>query len=105
MNRDSLGRSRGMLFVYPAPHRASFWMKNTRIPLDILFMDDTGTVKRIAKETTPYSLEPIPGGTGIQFVLEINGGLSDKLRLSEGTELRHPEIDQTKAAWKCENEE
>lgn len=105
MDRETLARSKGMLFVYPEPHRASFWMKNTRIPLDILFLDDTGTVRRIAKETTPYSLEPIPGGDGIQYVLEINGGLSDRFRLSEGAELRHPVIDQDKAVWKCDDSE
>lgn len=105
MHRERLARNRGMLFIYPAPHRASFWMKNTPIPLDILFMDESGTVQRIAKHTTPFSLEPIPGGDGIQFVLEINAGLSDKFRLAEGAQLRHPAIDQSKAAWKCNQQE
>jgi len=101
MDRETMARSRGMLFVYEAPHRASFWMKNTIIPLDILFLDETGRVRTIAKNTVPYSLDPILGGDGIKYVLEINAGLSSKFRLSEGAVLRHPEIDQDVAAWKC----
>jgi len=105
MDREQMARSRGMLFVYEAPHRASFWMKNTIIPLDILFLDETGTVRTIAENTEPFSLDPILGGEGIKYVLEVNAGLSSKFRLSEGAQLRHPEIDQDVAAWKCDENE
>lgn len=102
MHRESMARSRGMLFVYERPHRASFWMKNTIIPLDILFLDQTGTVTHIAENTVPFSLEPIDGGEDVVLVLEVNAGLVSRFRLGVGAQLRHPEVDQSLAVWKCE---
>ena len=101
MHRDSMATGAGMLFAYEEPQRVVFWMKNTLIPLDIIFMDETGVVKRIHENAVPLDLTHIEGGHGIQFVLEINGGLSRRLRISEGSELRHPAIG-TGAAWPCE---
>lgn len=100
MHRESLARSAGMLFVYERPHRAGFWMKNTLIPLDILFADSAGVVKRIAPMAEPLSEKLILGGNGIQYVLEINGGLAEAMGIAEGTELRHPAIGPD-AAWPC----
>lgn len=100
MFRETLPRSAGMLFVYEAPRRARFWMKNTLIPLDILFADATGTVRRIAPMAEPKSERLIPGGDGIRYVLEINGGMAALLGISEGSELRHPVIGPA-AAWPC----
>ena len=101
MHVESMPRSAGMLFVYPAPRRARFWMKNTLIPLDILFADPTGTVRRIKHEAEPMSERLIPGGDGIQYVLEINGGMADALGIAAGAELRHPAIPADRAAWPC----
>lgn len=101
MNRESMPRSAGMLFVYERPQRAVFWMKNTLIPLDMIFMDETGTVTRIHENAVPLDLTGIDGGDGVQFVLEINGGLSGRLGISEGSVLRHPSIG-TDAAWPCD---
>ena len=101
MFRQALGRSAGMLFVYQQPQRAVFWMKNTLIPLDMLFIDETGTVRRIARMTTPLSTQSVPGGDGILMVLEINGGAADMFGLAEGAVMRHPAIDQAGAAWTC----
>lgn len=102
MNRPEMGQFAGMLFVYERPQPVAFWMKNTMIPLDMLFADETGVVQRIHRMAVPYSTDSIPGGDGIQYVLEINGGLSDTLGLSEGAELRHPAIPDDLAAWPCE---
>jgi len=101
MNRESMPRSAGMLFVYPAPKRVGFWMKNTLIPLDIIFMDNTGTVQHVHHQAQPGDLRPKFGGDNIQYVLEINGGLAAQLGISEGSQLRHPAIDTKAAAWPC----
>ncbi|MBC7132790.1 MAG: DUF192 domain-containing protein [Roseovarius sp.] len=101
MHRESLAPSAGMLFVYPAPRPVGFWMKNTLIPLDMIFMDATGTVRRIGHEAQPHDERPVMGGDGIQTVLEINGGLARRIGISEGWEMRHPAVDQEVAAWPC----
>lgn len=101
MFRESLPRSAGMLFLYEAPQPASFWMKNTLIPLDMLFADDTGVVRSIHSDAVPGDLSPINGGGGILLVLEINGGLARRMGITEGTEFRTPLLDQAKARWRC----
>lgn len=103
MNRESMPQFSGMLFVYSAPSTVSFWMKNTLIPLDMLFLDASGVVQRIHENAVPLDLTSIPGGDDILAVLEINGGLSAKLGISEGSELRHPAFGAAQAAWPCEN--
>ena len=102
MFRESMPTSAGMLFVYDAPQRASFWMKNTLIPLDMIFADETGRVTRVHSNAVPGDTTPIDGGTGVRFVLEINGGLAQRLGLAEGTEMRHPAIPQATAVWPCD---
>ncbi len=102
MFRESLPRAQGMLFVYERPQRAVFWMKNTLIPLDMIFLDDSGTVTHIHENAVPLDETGIDGGSGVVAVLEINGGLSRQLGLAVGSELRHPALDQTAAAWACD---
>ena len=102
MFRESMPRSSGMLFVYEAPQRASFWMKNTLIPLDMIFADETGRVTRVHSNAVPGDTTPIDGGKGVRFVLEINGGLAARMGIAEGSELRHPAIPQATAVWPCE---
>jgi len=101
MHREAMPRGAGMLFVYDRPQAVSFWMRNTLIPLDLIFADATGTVARVHDNAVPLDATAIPGGDGIQFVLEINGGLADTFGIAPGTELRHPAIG-TAAAWPCE---
>ncbi|MES2143660.1 MAG: DUF192 domain-containing protein [Pseudomonadota bacterium] len=101
MFREKLPMSAGMLFVYESPRRASFWMKNTLIPLDMIFADGTGKVTRVQSNAVPGDLTPIDGGEGVEFVLEINGGLAKRLGIAEGAELRHPAVGAD-AAWPCE---
>ncbi|MDV7141867.1 DUF192 domain-containing protein [Tropicimonas sp. TH_r6] len=100
MFRETLPRSAGMLFVYEEPGRASFWMKNTLIPLDMLFIDTTGIVTHVHARAIPGDLTPIDGGDGVRLVLEINGGLAEAMGIGPGSELRHPAIGPN-AAWPC----
>ncbi|MEL7460332.1 MAG: DUF192 domain-containing protein [Pseudomonadota bacterium] len=103
MNRETMPTSAGMLFVYPAPQRAGFWMKNTLIPLDMIFADETGTVTKIHENAVPLDETLIDGGAGVKFVLEINGGLAGPMGIAEGAQMRHPSIhDAGVAAWPCE---
>ncbi len=102
MNRPSIPQFSSMLFVYNRPRVMTFWMKNTLIPLDMLFIDETGTVASIHENAVPLSEATINGGDNIQYVLEIRGGLSAMLGLHVGAELRHPAFSQEIAAWPCE---
>lgn len=104
MNRARLASSAGMLFAYPAPHRASFWMKNTLIPLDMIFADATGRVTRVHSDAVPQDQTPIDGGADISYVLEINGGLAKRLGLPEGAEMRSAVMAQAGAVWPCADE-
>ena len=73
----------GMLFPLSPPREASFWMKNTVIPLDMIFIRADGTIARIAAETIPYSLEYESSGEPVAAVLEIAGGRASALGISE----------------------
>ncbi len=83
MHRTSLAPDRGMLFPFPKPKFASFWMKNTFIPLDIIFIRADGSVDRIAENTIPESLEPVVSGGEVAAVLEVAGGTAARLGLDE----------------------
>ncbi len=103
MFRESLGASRGMLFVYDVPGAPAFWMKNTLIALDMLFITPEGVVQYVHPEAIPGDLTPISGGPGVQYVLEIRGGMAALLGIGAGSEVRHPAIDPAVAAWPCES--
>jgi uncharacterized protein len=78
-----------------------FWMENTLISLDMLFLDEAGTVTHIHHEARPLDRTPIDGGDGVAMVLEINGGMARRLGIGPGSELRHPRIDPALAVWPC----
>ncbi|NCO21269.1 MAG: DUF192 domain-containing protein [Rhodobacterales bacterium] len=101
MNRAEMGQSHGMLFVYDRPQAVSFWMRNTLIPLDMIFMDGTGTVTRVHENAVPLDETPIAGGDNVQLVLEINGGLARGLGIVPGSQMRHPQVPQDSAVWPC----
>ena len=103
MFRESMAQSAGMLFLYDAPQRATFWMRNTLIPLDMIFVDPAGTVTFVHENAVPLDETTIDGGPGVLMVLEINGGLAGRLGIGPGSELRHPALDQTSAAWPCDD--
>ena len=100
MHRESMPFGAGMLFAYEHPQRVSFWMRNTLISLDMIFMDETGAITHIHENAVPLDETGIPGGDAVQYVLEINGGLSKRLGIAVGSELRHPIIGEL-AAWPC----
>ena len=101
MFRESLARSAGMLFLFPQPGPQSFWMRNTLIPLDMIFIDPAGRVVHVHANAIPGDETPISGGDGVLAVLEINGGLAARLGIAPGAELRHPGMPQDRAAWPC----
>jgi uncharacterized membrane protein (UPF0127 family) len=94
MYRTNIPANAGMLFApYPPsgpPRAASFWMKNTPSPLDIIFIRADGTIATIAENTTPFSEAPIPSGEPVAAVLEINGGRSAELGISQGDTVTWP---------------
>ena len=74
----------GMLFVYPRPRQISMWMKNTLIPLDMLFIRADGSIAYIAARTTPQALDIISSPEPVRAVLEIAGGLAEELKIGVG---------------------
>ena len=82
MFRQSLGPNEGMLFPFTPPRPASFWMENTLIPLDMLFVRADGTIARIAANTIPYSRESVGVGEPVAAVLELAGGRSAQLGIT-----------------------
>jgi uncharacterized membrane protein (UPF0127 family) len=101
MHRETLPMSAGMLFVYDRPQPLSFWMRNTPLPLDILFFGPDGTLRQLHSMAQPFDETPIFGGMGLTHVLEINGGLAGRLGIAAGAVLQHPTFSQISAAWPC----
>jgi uncharacterized protein len=84
-----LEADRGMLFDFESPQHVTMWMKNTPLPLDMLFIDERGVIARIAARTQPFSRNAIPSGTEVRAVLEINGGLAELLGIAPGDRVVH----------------
>lgn len=101
MHREHLPRMAGMLFLYDRPGQVFFWMRNTLIPLDMIFFDAAGVVTRVHHRAVPLDETPIDGGNGVLAVLEINGGMAADMGIAIGTQLRHPAMPQGIAAWPC----
>ena len=101
MHRTEMASSAGMLFIYPRPQSLSFWMRNTLIELDMLFIDPRGVVQYVHHRAKPLDETPVFGGRDLTHVLEINGGLSEKLGIDAGTVLKHASFSQAEAAWPC----
>jgi uncharacterized protein len=87
MNRASLAPDRGMVFPFDTPRQASFWMKNTLIPLDIIFVRGDGRIANIAANTVPLSLQPVYSDGDVAAVLELAGGRSAELGIKPGDKL------------------
>lgn len=83
MFRTSLPDFGGMIFPMVPPREASFWMKDTVIPLDIIFIRSDGTIARIAANTIPYDLTPVTSGEPVVAVLELAGGRAEALGIAE----------------------
>jgi uncharacterized membrane protein (UPF0127 family) len=86
----SLPDLRGMLFTYEQPKTISMWMKNTYIPLDMVFIDAHGRIQQVVEQTTPHSLDLIRSDEPATAVLEIAGGEAHRLGIRAGQQVRHP---------------
>ncbi len=87
-NRDELAEKAGMLFVFGEGEAGCFWMKDTRIPLDIVWLDSNKKVVYTSKNTTPYSEESLCPDVPATYVLEVNGGKAEQFDLRAGSVLR-----------------
>ena len=87
MHRDKLPLDHGMLFIYPDNQYVTMWMKNTLIPLDMIFIKQNGEIEQIVSMTTPNSLKYISSKNLVRAVLEINGGLSKYLKINKGDKI------------------
>lgn len=92
MFREEMARDAGMLFIFSREDEREFWMRNTILPLDIVYADADGVVVSIARDTTPYSLDPIPSNGPAQFAFEVNAGVADEIGLAPGDRLVHRRI-------------
>ena len=90
MYRKELPEGRGMLFDFHREQEVSFWMQNTYIPLDMLFIRADGSILRIAENTEPLSTRLIPSGGPVRAVLEVIGGTARKLGISPGDRVASP---------------
>jgi uncharacterized membrane protein (UPF0127 family) len=90
MFRRSLPENSGMLFIYDPPQPATMWMKNTLIPLDMVFISAEGKVHRIESNTEPFSTTVIPSEGEVVGVLELNAGEADKIGLKRGDKVVYP---------------
>ena len=88
MFRSELGEGEGMIFPNDPPQQRSFWMKNTLLPLDIIFIGPDLRIESIAAETTPYSLDPIGSQGSVIAVLELRGGRAAELSIHPGDTVR-----------------
>ena len=84
MHIEAMENDEGMLFIFDPGRNVSMWMRNTPMPLDMIFINKEGRIINIAKNTTPYSTKGISSGGIINWVLEINGGLSDRMNIKNG---------------------
>jgi uncharacterized protein len=84
MYRSKMAHNAGMLFIFPDIDMRSFWMKNTIMPLDIIFIGPDKRIVTIQRYTTPFSEQSVPSSKPAQYVLEVNAGYSDTNGLKEG---------------------
>jgi len=89
MFRKSLPEGQGMLFDFQTDQDVSFWMKNTYIPLDMIFIRGDGRILRIAENTEPLSTKLVPSGGPVRAVLEVIGGTAAKLGIAPGDTVAH----------------
>jgi uncharacterized protein len=93
MYRNHLDDDAGMLFIFPVPNAAQFWMKNTVLPLDMLFADSNRKVLGIVANAQPYSEALLGGFSGTLYVLEVNAGYAAKHHIVVGDQLNFSGFD------------
>lgn len=87
MFRTSMEENQGMFFIFPYETRQSFWMKNTILPLDMIFINSSNEIVTIHKNTTPYAETQYPSTRSAQYVLEMNAGYCDRVGIKEGDKI------------------
>jgi uncharacterized protein len=92
MFRRQMAADAGMLFLFDPPENAVFWMKNTYIPLDMIFIAPDGRILNIAERTVPLTETPVPAAGLTRAVLEVNGGTAARLGIKPGDRVRHPAL-------------
>jgi uncharacterized membrane protein (UPF0127 family) len=92
MFRQDFPQNRAMLFDFEETRAVSMWMKNTPLPLDMLFVDDTGLIAGVAENTTPHALEVISSPQPVAYVVELNAGQVAANRIKTGDRVLHPAI-------------
>ena len=92
MHRESMDQDAGMLFRFDWPQQASMWMRNTLIPLDMVFIRADGIVADLHRNAVPHSEEIIQSSEPVLYVLELNAGVADKIALKPGSRILHPII-------------
>ena len=102
MYRPDLAEGSGMLFVYDSPRRARFWMRNTMIPLDMVFIDDTGRVESVVTRRDTYSERVSESRGEIRAVLEINAGRAAELGIGPGARAVHPAFRAAPGEVRCD---
>ncbi|MEM7270494.1 MAG: DUF192 domain-containing protein [Pseudomonadota bacterium] len=100
MFREEMAPDEGMFFIFQDVRERAFWMRNTPLPLDIIYINKRGVICSIAENTTPFSDAPIPSGCAAAYVLEVNAGQSAARGLKVGAPVRHPAMN--KPVWACE---
>jgi uncharacterized protein len=90
--RRELAQDRGMIFLFPSESEQTFWMKNTPIPLDMIFISRGLKIVGIVEQAVPFTLDPRSVGAPSQYVLEINGGLSKRYGFKAGDRVRFERI-------------
>jgi len=98
MWRDELASDAGMLFVFPKATERTFWMKNTPLPLDIIYIGQDKKVVSIAANTTPYSQTTLPSDGPAKYVLEVNAGFSREHGIKPGTAVDLPALPDSKSS-------
>ncbi|MES2732911.1 MAG: DUF192 domain-containing protein [Bacteroidota bacterium] len=97
MNRPAMADSSGMLFMMDELKPQSFWMKNTAISLDIIFVNDNKEIVKIHAYTTPYAIDSFPSEKDALYVVEVNGGFCEKHQIKEGDSIRFTLASQSPA--------
>lgn len=98
MFRDDLPQDQGMLFDFGMDRAVSMWMRNTPLSLDMVFIDLSGAVVRVAQNTTPYSTDIISSGQPVRYVLELNAGVATGKGIRAGDTVKHPLISKNLAS-------
>jgi len=89
MYRDNMKENRGMLFVFPTMRQRYFYMKNTRIPLDLIYLDDKKNIVSFQENAEPFNEKQLPSVVPAKYVLEVNAGLAEKWLLDIGDRMEY----------------